>query len=106
MGLSRARTLYQETSKLRLMEHRNSRTTRYLLLKIKVLCVLRFNNCTLTVDHAFQKINRCYFYSNLPRARVCIKTSTTDDQHYTMARSPPRRGGNPKSLASCIMNSH
>ena len=86
------------------MEHRNRRTTRYLLLKIKVLCVFRFNNCTLTVDHAFQKINRCYFYSNLPRARVRKKTSTTDDQHHTMARSPPHRGGNPKSLASCIMN--
>ena len=73
------------------MEHRNSRTTRYLLLKIKVLCVFRFNNCTLTVDHAFQKINRCYFYSNLPRARVRKKTSTTDDQHHTMARPPPPR---------------
>ena len=102
--LSCARTLYQDISKLRLMGHRNIRKTRYLLLKIKVLCVFRFNNCTLTVDHVFQKINRCYFYSNLPRARVRKKTSNTDDQLHTMARRPPGRGGNPKPLASCIMN--
>ena len=75
-------------------EPRNSRTTRYLLLKIKVLCVFHFNIWTLTVYHAFQKINLCYFYSNLPRARVRKTMSTTDDQHHTMARPPsplPRR---------------
>ena len=64
----------------------------------------RFNNCTLMVEQAFQKINRCYFYSNLPRARVREKrqppTTTTTPWHAP----PPHRGGNPKSLASCVMN--
>ena len=87
--LSCTRMFYQETSKLWLMEHRNSRTTRYLILNIKVLCVFCFNICTFMVYHAFQKINRCYFYSNSPRARVRKQTSTTDDQRRTMARSPP-----------------
>ena len=44
-----------------------------------------------------------YFYSNLPSLRA-LKTRVNGRPTKNHGASPPRRSGNPKSLASCLMN--